>query len=109
MRSETVKIRLVMDRAARDSHRDDVALIGNDPHLGNVHMEDGKHTLSIDYTFNVDYYGRCDERLPAMSRLMQDHNIAVSCSLEEVRHGLCIIQQLCDNYRALVTHLEARR
>lgn len=91
-RSEEVAffLNLDADKAAKHKQAAKVILGGSDP----ANVRDGD-TLKLTYTLSIQYWGDVVTRLKAIQRILEDPNVLVSVSTEELKHGRCLIQDVC--------------
>ena len=87
-RSETVQISLKLDSKYARRHHEAIQTVfdGRPPFV-----LASRDSLYVDYTFNVTYFDDVASKLDAISQILADPNVAVSASLEELRHGRSVI------------------
>jgi len=96
-RTEVVVFGMKFDRALVEQCLDDVQVI--DPNFKRFLDSDGGidtalDTLSINYRFVVQYFGRVCEVMRAMRRVMLVPGVVKSVDVNELKHQECLIFEL---------------
>jgi hypothetical protein len=103
-RSEEVVFFLNLDAEKARKHKQSAKIIlGGDP----TNVADGD-TLKLTYTLSIQYWGDIVTRLKAIQRILEDPNVLVSVSTEELKHGRCLIQDVFTELAKVQEQIAAR-
>jgi hypothetical protein len=50
--------------------------------------------INLHYRFSASYFGRVEEVLRAVGRILDDPTVVVDVQLDELKHGECLIQTI---------------
>lgn len=84
-RTERLKFTLKLDHKQVEDWIDDVRTV--DPKAPKVHEGD---TLNLSYEVCCQYFGDVEQRLAALSRLLDVPGIVRQVNLDELNHGHCL-------------------
>lgn len=103
-RTETLKFRLVLDNGKVGKHKQSAKTLMGDQMPPT--SDDDK--LTIDYQISINYFGRIVCCLKAMQRILNDPDVIVSVSTEELSHGTCLIQDVFTELAKVQEQIAAR-
>ena len=102
-RSETVLIRIDLDKKAWKRHKTDIrTVMPTAPEI-----EDGD-MLKFKYEFNIRYYGDIVEHFEAIGRVVEDESLVKDIKIDELIHGRSVIIDIVQKLTRIIDTLEGR-
>jgi hypothetical protein len=102
MRNEELKFNLKLNKTKAEKYAEAIKCLlkKEAPEI------DAGDTLTLTYTLLIDYWGDVVERIKALKQILDDPDVVVAVSTEELIHGQCLIKELFDQLTVITNKLK---
>jgi hypothetical protein len=101
MRIEELKFKLELDKTKSEKYAEAIKCLlkADAPEI------EASDTLAVTYTLLIDYWGDVVEKLKALKQILDDPDVVVAVSTEELIHGQCLIKELFEQLTVITSKL----